>query len=125
MPLLITLALLGGCQNSDRAYVSGTIKGADGKPIIGATVVARSGATGKSASGTTDDQGRYELGVEKSGDGIPPGEYRIAVMEDLGDWDHPKRPTFSRAYSDASTSDLSFTVEAGQTLKFDAELSGP
>jgi hypothetical protein len=122
---VIAIVICCGCQNDDRAYVSGVIKGSDGKPIVGATVVARCAATGKSGSGATNEQGKYELGVEKTGDGIPPGEYTVIVIEDLGDWDHPKRPSFSSAYSDTSTSGLSFSVEAGQKLEFDAELNGP
>jgi hypothetical protein len=114
-----------GCQNSERAHVSGTIKGADGKPIIGARIVARDEATGKSGSGTTDGSGHYELGVESTGDGIPPGNYRVLVVEDLGDWDHPNRPTISRMYSDPATSGLEFSVESGDSKTFDAELKAP
>src|SRR5262245_38782158 len=98
--LLTTLSVCAltstiGCSKSDVAKVTGTVSRNDGKPVVGARVIVRSKNTGKSASGQTDADGRYELGVANAGDGIPPGDYHAVVIEDLGDENNRHPPTIA------------------------------
>ncbi len=54
-----------------------------GKPVDDAHVTfhGRTDAGGRSASGKTDDQGKFTLTTYKSGDGAIPGEYTITVSK--------------------------------------------
>jgi Carboxypeptidase regulatory-like domain len=123
----ITLVLIpiAGCGGSDRAHVSGTVIHKDGSPLIGARIVARSRETGHTGSGVTNDQGFYTLGVEKKGDGMPPGNYYVIIREDRGDYDYPNPPTIASKYSSASDSGFSFEVAAGEAKTFDLTADPP
>jgi hypothetical protein len=114
-----------GCGGSDRAHVSGTLVHKDGTPLVRARVLARSRETGHSASGVTNEQGFFELGVEKKGDGIPPGEYYVVIYEDRGDADYPNPPSISSKYEKASGSGFTLKVKAGERNTFDATLDPP
>ena len=123
---LLVVAVSVGCgENISRGYVSGNVKQIGGEPAVGVTVVARSATTGKSGSGVTNGEGKYELGVEHAGDGLPPGEYTVVILEDIGDWDHPKPGTIARKYADHSTSGLSLSVADGENREFNVELDKP
>jgi hypothetical protein len=123
--LLIAVLATVGCQSSDRVIVSGRITRRDGSPVVGSRVTFRSPSTGKWASGVTDGDGRYELGTTREGEGIPPGEYVVAVAENRGDWDRPKPRTIQGKYENLQTSGLSCTVDASGRAKFDFELEAP
>src|SRR5262245_21049992 len=70
--VVIVLASIG-CSRSDRVEVAGRVKRkSDGLPLVGAKVTFRDPATGKSAIGYTDTNGKYTLGTEKVGEGISP-----------------------------------------------------
>lgn len=118
---LITVLLVVGCQRSGKVTVTGRVVRADGTPLQGATVIARSDENGKWAKGTTDTDGRYELGAAKAGDGIPPGDYRVIIMEDLGDSGR-KPTTIPGKYTNPATSKLQLTVADGQSVVFDVTL---
>lgn len=87
--------------------------------------MARSNETGKSAYGQTNASGYFELGGEQQGDGIPPGEYNVTIVEDLGDEDNRRPRTISSKYRNPATSGLSLTVTAGEKAVLDAKLDGP
>jgi hypothetical protein len=111
-----------GCGRSNVATVNGTVLRKDKTPVSGARVIARSEETGKSANGQTDANGLYKLGTEKMGDGIPPGDYYVIVLEDLGD-EHTRRPsTVAAKYAKPSTSGLKLSVRAGEKTVFDMSL---
>ncbi len=74
------------------------------------------------ANGQTDASGHYELGTEKVGDGVPPGDYYVIVLEDLGD-ERVRRPaTIVTKYAKPSTSGLKMSVTAGEKKAFDMSL---
>ena len=117
--------LLIGCGNSDRASASGRLMRADGSPLVGARVIATSSETGTTAYGQTDSDGRFSLGVAAEGDGVPPGDYRVAIIERRGDSDIPPPATISKKYRDSTTSGLHLAVESGQKASLDAQLDAP
>ena len=121
----ISLVLLAGCGSASRATVSGTLKSADGTPLVGSRITARNEKTGQSATGVAGQDGQFELGQEKPGDGLPAGDYRVVIVEDLGDWDHPQRPSIARKYGKPATSGLTLSVKPGEHLVLEIKLDPP
>jgi hypothetical protein len=111
--VLVTVFCLAvtGCRSGDKIEVSGTVKLNDGSPLVNARVTAMSTETAAWASGTTDQQGRFTLGTEIAGEGLAPGKYRLSVVEDQGDWDHPQPPKISRKFGNPETSGLTLKIE--------------
>lgn len=119
--LVVLVAVLGhcvGCGAADGAKVSGTVKLQNGQPVVKARVTVRNDATGEWASGITNSEGFYSLGKESTSERLSSGEYRVTIIEDQGDWDHPSPPKISNKYTRPETSDLLLKVESGgsQTL---------
>lgn len=102
----------------------GTLLHKDGTPLVGARVMARSNETGKSAYGQTNAKGYFELGGSEQGDGIPPGDYYVTIVEDFGDADNPRKPTISNKYRNPATSGLNLSLKAGENTVLDAKLDG-
>jgi hypothetical protein len=121
----ITLLAAAGCQGNDRAKVSGKLLRQDGTPLAGARVIATSGSAGKSAYGTTDQQGKFELGVAQEGDGVPPGKYEVTIVEDRGDPDNRRPASIAAKYRDPATSGLTLDVQAGETAELNLTLEPP
>jgi hypothetical protein len=115
-------AIFVGCGGSDRTAVSGQVLRHDGSPLTGARVTARSNATGAWASGTTDQEGRFELGVAEKDDGIAPGEYYVIISEERVDFDSPAPHTIPDRYGDPEESEIHFTAEAGEHVTLDIKL---
>jgi hypothetical protein len=114
--LLLVPVFLGfsGCGRPDSGSISGTLKRKDGSPLARARVVAHSKDTGKTAYGTTDSSGYFEIN-----DGLGPGDYHVNILEDRGDPDSRRAATIAAKYRDPTQSGLSINVQAGD----DAELS--
>ena len=55
------------------ASISGDVKGADGKPVMGVFVVAQDAKTRKTVSVLSDDQGRYRIG------NLPAATYNVQI----------------------------------------------
>jgi hypothetical protein len=108
--------LLTGCSNSDRASVSGVVRLGGGAPPAGTRVIAQPSDGGKAVYGTTDDQGAFTLTAGGEVERILPGEYQVAVMENLGrgDMDQRAMRTIPNKYAQPSTSGLAFSVKAGE-----------
>jgi hypothetical protein len=121
----IVVATVAGCGGSEQAAVSGTLLRPGGAPLVGARVVATSKETGKSVYGTTDDAGRFELGVVENGDGIPPGNYDVIIIENRGDPDNRRPPAIAAKYGDARTSGLQLSAQAGETEQLNITLDAP
>lgn len=121
--LTLFALITAGCGGSSRAQVSGTVTRQDGSPLVNARVIARS-EEGKTANGATDTQGHYSLGVELPGDGVPPGKFSVAIVEQFADEDVATSPTIASKYSRPNTSGLSFEVAAGEIKTFDMTLEG-
>ena len=122
--VFLVVGVFVGCGGSDRATVSGTLLHQDGTPLVGARVIARSDATGKSAYGQTNGKGYFELGGAKEGDGIPPGDYYVTIVEDFGDENNPRPASISNKYRNPNTSGLGLSVKAGEEAVLDAKLDG-
>jgi hypothetical protein len=116
----VVVLLVTGCQRSDKVRVTGRVLLHNGTPLKGASIIARSDETGKWAKGTTDADGRYELGTGSAGDGIPPGDYHVIIMEDLGD-SARNTPTIPAKYVNQATSKLQLTV-TNKSVVFDIKL---
>jgi hypothetical protein len=132
---------LAGCGSST-VPVTGTVK-LDGKPLAGVEVVfhpdPQRGNSGDSASGFTDDQGRYTLLTARtSAHGAAPGYYRVvitaintqvdltaepAAAEGLGSVQPQagKRPSLPGLYSDLGQTPFR-DIEVKSGTPFDFEL---
>jgi hypothetical protein len=77
------LALIGGCNKSDRpplANVHGHVT-FDGKPIAGATVIFAPAAGGRQSRGVTNDQGEYVLTYIRSDMGGAVGKNSVSISK--------------------------------------------
>lgn len=123
--LLIALTGATGCGDGrpQRVPVSGTIM-IDGAPLPYGFVTFVP-ASGRSASGQLDAQGRFTLGSYEPGDGVLPGSQRVSVLarESLNDkqakWHAPKK------YANHDTSGIVVEVtEPTDDLKIDLTWGG-
>jgi mannose-6-phosphate isomerase-like protein (cupin superfamily) len=94
----------------------------NGEPLAHARVVF-SPATGRPATGVTDQQGRFQLTTFQQHDGAVLGRYRVAIAplasEDTNDASDPKRKVPAR-YADPATTELACQVAPGSnTFAFD------
>jgi hypothetical protein len=119
------MSVVAGCGRSDRATVSGTLVRKDGTPLVRARVIATSAESGKSAYGQTDESGEFELGISEAGDGVPPGEYTVVILENRGDAEVPPPATISKKYRDRSKSGINLSVEAGDSEQLQLRLDPP
>lgn len=117
-------ALVIGCSDGS-VTVEGVLKSPDGSPLVGARVNAKEVDGPNWASGTTNSDGRFNLGRSKPGEGVPPGSYRITIAEDKGDWDNPSPRTISAKYSSAKASGIAFEAVAGERVTIDEQLDPP
>ena len=104
----------------------------DGQPMAGLSV-AFIPASGKLATGETDDQGNFTLTTNEPGDGAVVGSYSVAInriqeateaMPGMDGYKKPEPPPFARKYTDAQTSGLTATVDADPAkndFKFDLQ----
>jgi hypothetical protein len=94
LPLLGVLALAGSgtpdaSAQSTTGSITGTVRGLDGAPLAGATVLARSVETGAERAVISDREGRYRIDLLAPGRWIvtarpaegPPGPARTAEVE--------------------------------------------
>lgn len=114
-----TLLFALGCGGGDRAEVSGKVTRANGSPLVGARVIARSDATGKSANGITDNDGRYVLSMVDPGDGVPAGDYKASIIEYRGRGDNMRPASISVKYGNPDESGLTFAISGGEEKVFD------
>ncbi|CAN5394429.1 hypothetical protein BH10ACI1_BH10ACI1_02190 [soil metagenome] len=70
---LVVFAVSGFAQDLDDVTISGKILDSNKAPIVGATVTAKSTATGAERTFVTDDEGRYKF-IK-----LPPGTYIVRV----------------------------------------------
>jgi hypothetical protein len=107
----------------------------DGEPVAGATVSFQAVGGGRSATGITDAQGRYQLATCARDDGAVPGSYRVIVLKyatpestpgGTGAYVQPQGPEpppkhlLPGRYAAVKTSGLAATVSNGHnTIDFD------
>jgi len=135
MVMMIVLLLCGmiGCG---KGYVpmGGTVTFSDdGTPVPKGTVIFEQGA--HHARGTLDEQGRYTLGFDKPGSGLPKGTYNVyvtdamvedGVIETVSSTGTSTRPKYKNLvdtkYHSAATSGLTFAVDGtAKTFDFNVE----
>lgn len=122
LAVLWVLGSFAGCGGS-LSRVSGTVTLPDGKTMPGVFVTFSDSEKQIGASGTTDENGRYQLTTSTSGDGAHPGKYQVTVTQPGPvDSSQPEGPrVFPKRYESAVTSGLSFDVKPG-TNTFDIKL---
>lgn len=125
--LPVVLVVLTGCGGPRPVPVHGKIT-RDGVPIPRATLIfSPVGAGSRPASGTADGDGRYAATTDRPGDGLMPGEYRVAVqpavVPEVGAEGKKARPNVPPRYTDPGTSGLSLTIMPGDSARqFDVAL---
>jgi hypothetical protein len=76
-PLVLLIAM--GCTgNSSTVPVQGVVR-LDGQPLSGASVQFVPESTGRDATATTDEQGRFVLSTIDPRDGALPGAYKVVI----------------------------------------------
>jgi len=90
---------------------------ADGQPVsdlAGAAVIFTSDLL--SSSGEIDGDGRFSLTMQREGDGVVPGNYKVVIVPEVVAADDPKfklrKQPLPGKYTKPSTTDLVATVEA-------------
>jgi hypothetical protein len=115
-------AALAGCRGSDslpsyQVYqVEGKVLLADGKPLGGGWIYfVPKGDLPVTPSGVIGSDGTFSLVTGGSGDGAPPGEYKVRVEAPQFQQAAPKsrkKPIFPVKYKDEDSSGLVITVRA-------------
>ncbi len=85
--LLSATLLLAGCGGNytPEAEIFRTVSASGvltykGKPLAGFTVTLHPAGDQRTASGTTDTEGRFTLGTNAVGDGAVPGTHKVSVI---------------------------------------------
>lgn len=119
--LLVALAF-SGCSN--RVHLEGTVTYSDdGSPLTRGMVLFDDGQI--VARGPIGSDGNYAVGVEQENDGIPPGTYRVSIVdaaEEIPSGSEYVAPSYKKLIDEkyflADTSELSVTVDTS-TKRFD------
>jgi hypothetical protein len=134
---LLALVALAGCNSEDRGEsvkvypVKGRVTLPSGEPLAEGSVVfvpAPKSETARQAAGKLKSDGSFVLSTPNSGDGAAPGDYKVRIeTADIGPALKPgprqkTPPKFDIGYLDEDSSNLRFTVAAGDN-SFDIKLS--
>jgi hypothetical protein len=113
---------LAGCRHSDALpalpvyEVKGKVLLADGKPLPGGWIsFVPKGGLPVTPSGAIGSDGTFSLVTGGSGDGAPPGEYKVRVEAPQFQKAAPRsrtKPIFPLKYTDEDSSGLVITVRA-------------
>jgi hypothetical protein len=130
---VVWLAGCGGGGSAGTSGVTGTVT-YKGQPVKEVTVTFTP-ATGRSARGVTDAQGKFSLSTFKTDDGAVPGSHKVTITGGPGAKPPPMPGTpeaanykpeplaFPAKYSDPRQSDLTANVEKGKKNDFKFELN--
>lgn len=119
--LLFILSLLTGCSDKPKTYpVTGTVKFADGTPLVGGTVEFRNItddiAKQVNARGEIGPDGKYQLTTFQPNDGAIAGEHQVCVFPPANNvpgnfnTEPPPNP-LQRKFMAYDTSELKCTVK--------------
>ena len=113
----IALLLLAGCGPS-MGKVDGKVVWDDGKPagdLAGSLVVFESAEMKLSARGNIEPDGTFKIGTNSADDGLPLGEYEVAVMEHrvTPEGAAPPPAKLDLKFSALKTSGLKVTIKGG------------
>jgi hypothetical protein len=113
----LVAVVAAGC--APKTYpVQGKLTWADGSPaaeLAGAQVVFESAALKTGARGEVKADGGFLLSTYQADDGVPPGDYQVAVLEHRPSPDGKflKPPIMDPKFSSFATSGLTATVKSG------------
>ena len=138
----VALCLLAGCLavvgcakpgRAPTAKAAGTLS-AGGAPLAGVNVTFTP-AAGRSASATTDAEGRFSLSTFAPGDGAVPGKHRVTLSLKEADVPMPGTPEaaaykpaplpFAKKYAGLATTDLEIEIPAGGDPAITLEVAKP
>ncbi len=115
LALILAVGLCGCGRNSgpELVQLSGTIL-FEGRPIPpGSLTFIPKAGEGPTATGTISEAGHFTVSTHRTGDGIPPGEYRIRVES----WETPPtmggppaKSAIPAKYTNVNTTDLTLDV---------------
>jgi len=105
----------GGRLGDRNIYpASGEVVDREGKPIPllkGARIEFDSQEAKKTASGTVDEQGHFQITTEKENDGAWLGKHRVLIARPFFGMDKPGPRSIPDRYGNFTTSGLEVTVE--------------
>jgi hypothetical protein len=111
--VVVVAILLGPAGCGPKLYpVRGKVvweNGAEARELDGGLVVCEAVVGGTGVRGDIQKDGSFELSTHKAGDGVPPGKYRVAVVE----WsprEPPPPPIMDRTFANLETSRLEIDV---------------
>lgn len=131
------LVLLAGCQQGPPAYpaVTGTVKW-KGQPLQNAVVsfIPVEGSQGLPGDAVTDAEGNFNIKNVRGGNGLPEGEYKVAVSRRLypggkeappndttPDIESTARESLPPHFSDPAQTSLKATVKAGVPIELNLQ----
>ena len=128
LAILTVLVGMSGCNNG-RYSVNGRVTYPDGSPLTEGNVIGQTGEGAQSVTvqGTVKSDGSFSWGMERDGDGAPPGKYKVAVIaRGLGDRERSegKQPAVDPKFSNPQTSGIEFEVKPGSN-KLDITVTRP
>jgi hypothetical protein len=127
---------IAGCAKPGRAATAKAagMLSAGGAPLAGVNVTFTP-AAGRSASGTTDSEGKFELSTFARGDGAVPGKHRVTLSLQVSDVPMPGTPEaaaykplpspFAKKYAGLGTTDLEVEIPAGGNTAIALEVAKP
>ena len=126
LALGLVAALSAGCGRSETVPVTGVVT-LNGQPADEAEVIFMP-SKGRVASGVTDQEGRFTLSTNKSGDGAVPGDHVVTIGQYYPPGKPPPMsggppPRFPLKYTDHTQTPLRAKVERGGKNDFQLELT--
>lgn len=128
-PWAVVLLFVTGCGDANRVNVRGTVTFSDdGSPLTRGIVCFDNDTI--MARGTIAPDGRYAIGVEKDGRGIPPGSYKVSIFfaqEEIpgGALYAPRyKELIDGKYASRHTSGIELVVDPS-TTRFDIKVDRP
>jgi hypothetical protein len=114
--LALLVLSLASCKGGGKYPVRGQLQWEDGRPLTelaGFEVTFSSQELGKSARGTIQDDGTFELGTERDKDGALPGEYIVTLTQPHPEPERPekRRPIIDLDYENPDLTPLRATVK--------------
>jgi hypothetical protein len=117
MYLLFVVLLLSGCDSKQR--LTGKVTFSDGEPLTVGTVVFSTPTFMSRASLGQD--GTFKVGTTKEGDGIPPGTYKVSIVDAMvPDPEDPtgmsRMPIVAKEFTSEAATPLSVTIPGTKTF---------